>query len=167
MRVVLISISCISGFLLTYGAFLFAPNFVHIVDFSLDRFFSIRFGYWSLQHIVFALSVGLVPIFSLVPWIIRGHRSIRSLFMYNVVASAMIILFTIVVAIILITFGPKGVFNTIKQPSVGFWNYVLIASDFFSFLFLLVFSLKTAKKNRLVNEFRDSMTELDQQNSTI
>ena len=155
MKNIVIFTSLGISILTTYLMYLFANNFVHIVDLTLDRIFDVRFGYWELQHIVFALCIGLIPIISVVPWSIRGHKKVYSLLIYNLLGAVLIALFVISAGIWLIVFNPNsGIFNTVEQPSIHFWNYVLPFSTILTFTMLVVFAIISKQRYTIKNEER-------------
>ena len=163
MRTVLITISIAISIILTYSMYLFANNFVHLVDSALDRLFYIRFGYWSLQHLVFALSVGTAPLISLIPWIVLGNRNALSLVVYNLLSAVLISSFVVATAFWLIVISPnKGIFNTIKQPHEDFWNFVLIGSDLLVILIFTFYSIGTRKEYKLKALYNDKQSQIDQ-----
>lgn len=163
MKTVVIIISIVISIILTYSMYLFANNFVHLVDLALDRLFYIRFGYWSLQHLVFALSVGTAPLISLIPWIVLGNRNALSLVVYNLLSVVLISSFVVATAIYLIVISPnKGIFNTIKQPHVDFWNFVLIGSNLLVILIFTFYSIGTRKKYKLRTLYNYKKSQIDQ-----
>lgn len=163
MRTVAIIISIVISIILTCSMYLFAGDFVQIVDLALDRLFYIRFGYWSLQHIVFALSVGAAPMISLIPWIVLGHRNALTLLVYNLLSAVLISSFVLATAIWLIRIFPnKGMFDTIEQPHEDFWNFVLIGSDLLVILIFTFYSIGTRKKYKLKMLYNDKRSQIDQ-----
>ena len=141
---------------------MFAPNFVHLVDLVLNRVFDVRFGYWSLQHIVFALVVGTTPFIALISWLIRGDNQLRSFILLNMVAGGLIAFMVAIIATLIINFAPRGIFHNVKQPSEHFWNYALIACSLCTALILFLFSSFAAKRIKRRDKMRSSEEQIDQ-----
>ena len=144
-----IFISVISSLIITFGLYLAAPAFVAKVDFVLNHFFEIQMGRWYLQHIVFALSFGSVPVISVFTWKWRRNRTTNLLLKYNVFAFLLQWLYILLVFVMVVVkntgfraqIGPLY----LQQPHLWFWNYIFILSTLAVLATLIGF---TSFKNR-------------------